>query len=133
MPVGCNAKQTASVGDDGEFTVRGLESAESGLIIAERRDLRDLLLEYSDCFVGGSRPLACTNPLLARLDTCHHAKNSQPPSRFSAPLRSATRELVDELKDVDMIERSNSSRGSAILLSKKPGGGLSQCGCKREL
>ena len=133
MRVVCQANQPSSRGDDGEVTAKGLDSAENGLTTAEPRGHRDLFLEHGDCFVGASRPLACTSLLSARPDTSHHAKNSQWLRRFRGLMRSAARDLGDKLHEVATAERSNSGRGSAILVTKKPGGGLSLRGDNGEV
>lgn len=112
---------------------RKYRKAKNGLTVAEQRELEDLLLEYSECFNGGNKRVACTNLLLAWLDIGDHAPTSQPPRRLNSAMRRAVQELVDELEKAGIIDDSNSSWGSPIVVVKKSSGGIRLCGDNRKL
>ena len=118
--------------EDG-FFMPAHPSPNSCLTEAEIVSLRALLFEFRDRFNDGTRPLAATNLLRARLDTGDAPPVSFPPRRLSPAMREVVRNAVAELDAKGITEPGVGCWGSPIVMVKKSSGAWRLCCDYREV
>lgn len=112
-----------------EFNIVPVELHEitSDLDIDEVVQVRDILNEYKGLIARELRQIGCTN--LAEMKLV--LKDARPivyrPYRLSYYERERVRDMVEEMKEADIVEESDSEYASPILLVKKKTGDIRMC------
>ena len=109
-----------------------LPSTNSCLTPEELAELRELLHEFRDRFNDGTRPLAATNLLKARLDTGGMPPISCPPRRLSPKMRAIVRSAVADLEAQGIAEPGEGQYGSPVVMVQNASGAWILCCDYRE-
>lgn len=105
-----------------------------GEIKAENRQkLKDLLSEYRDCFALKPDELGCARGVQMEITLQKDAAFSYRPYRMAPSETKRVQEMVNELLDAEIIQKSNSYYASPILLVDKKNGEKRMCVDYRKL
>jgi hypothetical protein len=89
--------------------------------------VQDLLNDYKELIARKLRQVGCTNLAEMKLVLRDDKPIVYRPYRLSYHVREHVRNMVDELRDADIIEESNSEYSSPILFVKKKTGDVRMC------
>lgn len=100
---------------------------DADVTIAEREKLFKLLDEYRDCFAFSVEELGKTQTAEISIELTSDSGVTYRPYRLSYAEREKVREMVQELKENNIIRESNSPFASPILLVRKKNGEIRMC------
>ena len=110
-----------------EHLVELFERSCKDLDLGQRKDLANLLSEFSDVFAASSSDLGRTDVVRHEIDTGDARPIRQPARRLPIHRRSEAEEHVQDMLERWIIEPSNRSWASHIVLVKKKNGSTRFC------
>jgi hypothetical protein len=103
------------------------EAARPQLSNGEFRELEEFLAEYEDIFAVDSEDHGRTNKVYHRIDTGDTRPIRQPPRRLPLAKQAEVSEMLDDMQRCGVIEESDSSWSSPVVLVRKKKGELRFC------
>ena len=107
--------------------LRRLAESSTSTTQAERTSLATLLLQYAYIFTCPGDRLGCATKLKHSIDTGTVPPIRQHQQRVPPAHRDVIKELLDQMKQNDVIQPSSSAWASPIVLAKKKNGGVRFC------
>lgn len=92
-----------------------------------KRAVCDLLCKYKDIFSEGDYDIGCTNVVKHKIDTGDHRPIKQAPRRLPLSQQEEVDRQVDNLIKAGLIEPSDSSWASPVVLVRKKDGSQRMC------
>ena len=129
-----NPGEDASVSQEKQELLWGMvEKAGTGLEEGEKMSLYHLLLAYSDIFASSGADLGRTGVIRHEITTTNTAPIRQPIRRIPPYRREEVQQLLKEMQEKDVIQKSSSPWASPIVLVTKKDGSTRFCVDYRKL
>lgn len=93
----------------------------------QREQITSVLKDFKDVFAEGLNGIGKTSLVEMQIEIVGNKVVSQPPYRVPAPKKAAVTQMINELKDNDIIEKSSSEFASPLVVVKKKDGGDRLC------